>query len=421
MDEMLMSEYLNVYLNLIFIGKLSKEKGRLSFVYDQQYVLDNRAPLSASLPLQVMSFDHNSTSPFFSGLLPDEPVRSRLAHYLHISSSNTFALLKAIGGECAGSISLYPPEDKINFNAKYQYKELNNVEANKLFASLERHPLLAGDEGIRISGAGAQNKLVISFVNGNVAIPLESTPSTHIIKPAIKRLEDTVFNEYFCMQLAYNIGLNVPKVEILWLDKTPYYLIRRYDRNYKNPKNILRLHQEDFCQALDISPEMKYENEGGPSLSKCFTFLDSRISNGKIAGINKINLFDAIIFNFIIGNGDAHGKNFSILYTESGEQLAPLYDLLCTIVYDNSINAKMAMKISSKYKFHDVQLRHFEQFAEMVGFKNTFLKTRVSRLIALINNHASQLRNELNKDSKYESLIYEKIIDVIDTNQKKLN
>ena len=139
-----------------------------------------------------------------------------------------------------------------------------------VLTSLDTRPLLAGEEDVRISGAGAQDKLMIAFVDGKIAVPTGNTPSTHIIKPPIKGLEETVYNEFFCMKLADAVGLRVPKAEILWLEEKPYYLVERYDRKRDESGIIKRLHQEDFCQAMRISPEIKYESEGGPSLETMF-------------------------------------------------------------------------------------------------------------------------------------------------------
>ena len=149
------------------------------------------------------------TSSFFSGLLPDEDVRCRLAKYLGLSKENIFSLLKEIGGECAGAISLYPEVIDPDFETE-NYRVLDDAEGDDILSSLDKRPLLAGEEGVRISGAGAQNKLIIAFVNGKIAIPTGTAPSTHIIKPAILGIEESVQNEYFCMKLAQKVGLPVP-------------------------------------------------------------------------------------------------------------------------------------------------------------------------------------------------------------------
>lgn len=280
--------------------------------------------------------------------------------------------------------------------------------------------MLAGEADIRISGAGAQDKLIISFIDGKVAIPKQNTPSTHIIKPAIKDLEEPVQNEFFCMKLAKAIGLPVPDVSIYRLENDPFYLVERYDRRKDKYVVVTRLHQEDFCQAMHITPEMKYESEGGPTLEKCFALLDERIKSGAMAGKNKITLFQGIIFNYLIGNGDVHGKNFSLLYGGESESLSPFYDLICTVVYDDAYKAKMAMKIGSKYKFSEVAVCHFEALGESIGFKPDFIRKQIHAISNDIAKAAALLHIEYNKDPKTASGIYEKIVKAITKHHNRL-
>ena len=270
--------------------------------------------------------------------------------------------------------------------------------------------MLAGEEGIRISGAGAQNKLMITFIDKKIAIPIGSAPSTHIIKPEIQGIRESVQNEYFCMKLAQKIGLPIPDVYIHWVKEKPYYLIERYDRRKNKNGTITRLHQEDFCQALHFPPEMKYENEGGPTLKDCFTLLDKRIESGSMAPKNKIILLKGIIFNFLIGNRDAHGKNFSLLYDGKIEQLAPFYDLMSTIVYSNHFKAKMAMQLHRKYKFQEISLHQWEEFGKTIGFRSDFMKSHIMELSNNIRAASQILYEKLSKDLKTQSPIYEEII-----------
>jgi serine/threonine-protein kinase HipA len=417
-----MSNNLNVYLKDRHIGCLKKQDSRLNFRYSKEYLsLDSAQPISVSIPLSDNEYSHEIVHPFFSGLLPDEPARTRLAKYLHISSKNTFELLKAIGGECAGAISVSQEEQLIDNNTKNAYRILKNDEAYKLFNVLKVRPLLIGEDDFRISGAGAQDKMMISFVNSEIAIPLHNTPSTHIIKPAINELEDTVFNELFCMRLANSMGLDCSKADIIWLESNPFYIVERYDREVSAQTKIVRLHQEDFCQALDIEPEIKYQNEGGPSLIDCFSLVNNLIKEGKMSAINKVALFDASIFNFLVGNGDAHAKNFSLLYKGSRVDLAPLYDILSTIIYGQPYQkAKMSMKIGSKYKFCQVQQKHFVELGREIGFKESYCVKRIQEIIGRIFPAAKQLQKELNYDDKYISNIYQNIIDLIEKTSKQI-
>jgi serine/threonine-protein kinase HipA len=420
--ERVLNQILDVYLQSQFIGRLISDKGTLSFAYDPDYVkLKGAKKLSVSLPLQTTPFNHSVTAAFFSGLLPDEDVRRRLASYLGLSEKNTFALLKEIGGECAGAISLYPEGFSPGKADSTTYRILQEKEADEILSSLDKRPLMAGEEGIRISGAGAQNKLMIAFVNDKIAIPTGSSLSTHIIKPAIKHLEDSVQNEFFCMKLAKAVGLPVPDVAIYWLKDKPYYLVERYDRRKEKEGTITRLHQEDFCQAMHIPPEIKYEDEGGPTLEACFNLLDERIRSGAMAGKNKLTLLKGVIFNFLIGNGDAHGKNFSLLYEDETESLAPFYDLLSTIVYGNVFKAKMAMKISGKYKFNEVLIRHWERLGESLGFRPDFVIRQIHIMGSLVLKKSILLQAEFSCAPKLSSPIYLQILNVIQNNYQKIS
>ena len=403
-------EFLNVFLYGIFIGQLRSDKGELSFTYDKAYLEKQDAKkLSTSLPLQDRPFEHAITAAFFSGLLPDDYVRTQLARYLHLSDKNIFALLKAIGGECAGAVSVYPEGVMPDLQEQFTYRALDVSEANHILNDLDKRPMMAGEDDVRISGAGAQNKLMVAFVDGKIAIPLRNTPSTHIIKPPIKGLEDPVQNEFFCMTLAKRVGLPVPEVHLYWIEKKPYYLVDRYDRILDKSGRMVRLHQEDFCQARHIPPEIKYESEGGPTLQQCFSLLDEKIQSGTMPGRNKIILLKGVLFNFLIGNGDAHGKNFSLLYQDGAESLAPFYDLMSTAVYFNVHKSKMAMKISGKYKFNEVMIRHLERLAVTNGFRIDFFRKQLQDLAKDIHDASEKLCIELNEKPETKSAIYEKI------------
>jgi serine/threonine-protein kinase HipA len=234
--------------------------------------------------------------------------------------------------------------------------------------------------------AGAQDKIAVHVSGGEISIPLGGAPSTHILKPAIERFEGLVSNEAFCMNLAESIGLKVAPTQIGTVEGIDYLLVERYDRTMiQSPEggalHLQREHQEDFCQALNIVPENKYQNEGGPSLKQCFALL-REVSSSAIHDLQ--GLLDAVIFNFLVGNHDAHGKNFSLLYSyeiASGQmtRLSPLYDLLSTVYYPE-LAKKMAMKIGGEYLSDKVLPLHFEQLAEEAGLAKPLVKRRVSEM-----------------------------------------
>jgi serine/threonine-protein kinase HipA len=269
--------------------------------------------------------------------------------------------------------------------------------------------MLAGKDGLRLSLAGAQDKLPVVFDGTRIGLPLNGMPSSHILKPAIRAVEDSVINEGFCMALAEAMQFNPAKSTIHSVLDRSFLLVERYDRLLHTQGNRQRIHQEDFCQALGVVPEMKYENEGGPDLAQCFDLVRRAT---RPSGPQVLRLLDYVIFNTLIGNHDAHAKNFSLLYSGKVPVLAPLYDTLSTAVY-STLTPKMAMKIGSKYKFSEVQTRHWGQFAESVGFTKAQAKRRVLELAKGLP--ASALKLQSNPRHNFAgNLMVERIIALIE-------
>ena len=360
-----MDETLNVFLHHFPVGKLRlDDRRRFVFQYDTCWLENPEAiPLSLSLPLRTQPYADDASRPFFSNLLPEAGIRHAVARKLGVSEQNDFALLWALGGECAGAVFLLPeghPPDGGN-----DYIPLNEDALHATIASLPKHPLLAGDEGIRLSLAGAQNKLPVYIKNNMIHLPKSGSPSSHIIKPPIRDLEGTVENEAFCMTLAGHMGFPIPRV-IVRSNKESFYLIERYDRATDPDGNLVRIHQEDFCQALGVAPDQKYENEGGPSLKMCFGLLKER--SIRPAADIKV-LLNWVLFNLLVGNADAHAKNIALIFTGSGPKLAPFYDILCTAVYEG-LTDKMAMRIGGENRPKWIQARHLERFSQETGIKS---------------------------------------------------
>ncbi len=241
-----------------------------------------------------------------------------MARQIGVSHKNPFALLNAIGGECAGAISIHPLEDgeqvqhKKDSSADSPALPLSKTDVLALLQRLEQRPLLAGENGLRLSLAGVQQKLAVIYQNEQIHLSKGDAPTTHILKPPLQRLEDSYFNELFCMRLAHAMVFETPHTFLYWTEETPCYLVERYDRIHHKDGSIQRLHQEDFCQALGIVPEQKYESEGGPSIQACLTLLDDASLH---PAKDKMSFIERIIFNYLIGNTDAHGKNFSFCMT----------------------------------------------------------------------------------------------------------
>ncbi len=383
---------LEVWLFAERVGTLALVDGRLNFCYAPDWLSHKDVvALSASLPLQAEPFDDRKTRPFFSGLLPEGQMRRLIAQQFQVSGQNDFALLDHIGGECAGAVTFLEPGQTLPVSTGGDDVQwLSDEEVVAILDELPRRPMLAGKDGLRLSLAGAQDKLPVVFDGARIGLPLNGVPSTHILKLVIHAVEDSVINEGFCMALAEAMQLKPAKSKIHHVLDRSFLLVERYDRLIDAYGHRQRLHQEDFCQALSVVPEMKYQNEGGPDLAQCFALVRSatRPSAPQI-----LRLLDYVIFNALIGNHDAHAKNFSLLYSGKAAVLAPLYDTLSTAVYP-TLTQKMAMKIGSKYKFSEVQTRHWEQFAEGVGFTKAQAKRRILELAKLLPATARKLQSD---------------------------
>lgn len=398
--EATVAHELNVWLLGQLAGELSLRHGRLCFSYAPTWLAQPDAiALSQSLPLRDAAFDDIESRPFFAGLLPEGQMRRLIAQHFHISRQNDFALLDRIGGECAGAVSFLDPGQQLPLAAggdDVDWQTLSQLAA--ILEELPRRPMLAGADGLRLSLAGAQDKLPVVVddmhqTQPRIGLPRNGTPSSHILKPAIHAVEDSVANEGFCMLLAQAMGLRPAQARIHSVLGHSFLLVERYDRKTEEGGQRVRLHQEDFCQALGDVPELKYQNEGGPDLAQCF---------GLLRGVTRPNapqvlrMLDAVIFNALIGNHDAHAKNFSLLYGQQAGRnatvLAPLYDLLSTAVYP-ALTDKMAMKLGGKYRFSELRRRHWEQFAEDAGLAKAATKKRILALAQSLPAAARQLQS----------------------------
>ena len=398
---------LNVFCGDLPAGRLwLDDERRFVFKYESGWLNRPEAfPLSLSLPLRPAPFENDTARPFFANLLPEGEIRRVIATKLHISEQNIYTFLEKIGGDCAGAVSILPQHEMPV--ERSGYRELDEEALHRLLTELPIRPLLAGEEGIRLSLAGAQNKLPVYMEDDRIFIAMGNSPSTHIVKPPIVRLEETVENEAFCMALARRTGLPVSEA-VIRKTRDAILIVTRYDRAREQHGTILRLHQEDFCQALGILPEQKYESEGGPSLAQCFTLLKSYSIR---PAADQRSLLRWVIFNTLIGNADAHAKNLSILITNRGPQLAPFYDLISTQVYPG-LTKKLAMKIGGENRADWLQRRHWERFAHSVALKPPYVLSTAQDLAKRVVSKAEEIAESLDENRKNIEII-EKIRKII--------
>ena len=391
-----MARTLDVYLHRELVGHLIQDDGgQMVFNYAESWLQrPDATPLSHSLPLRRKRFSRKECRGYFAGVLPEESKREIIARNLGISARNDYAMLERIGGECAGAVTFLPAGEALPA-PDHHYRALSSSELAGILRELPRRPLLAGETGIRLSLAGAQDKIAVRVEGDAISLPLGGAPSTHILKPAVERFAGVVFNEAYCMRLAAVVGLPVAKTEIRRVEDVEYLLVERYDRTHsQGPEGVTleRLHQEDFCQALGIVSENKYQKEGGPSLKQCFALL-REVSSAPVLDLAR--MLDAVIFNFLVGNNDAHGKNFSLLYRGAGAasggastanletRLAPLYDVVSTRYYPE-LTREMAMKIGGEYSSDKVSKANFEQLAEDAGLAKPLVRRRVPELAEVV-------------------------------------
>ena len=324
-----MAHELDVRLFADHVGTLALVEGRLNFRYAPAWLaLPNAVALSCSLPLRAEHFDDHLARPFFAGLLPEGQMRRLIAQQFQVSGQNDFALLDHIGGDCAGAVTFVAPGQAFpTLASDDDVQWLSDEDVIAMLDELPRRPMLAGKDGLRLSLAGAQDKLPVVFDNDRIGLPRHGTPSSHILKPAIHAIPDSVSNEGFCLALAAAMQLDSANAKIHCVRDRQMLLVERYDRVADSAGRRQRLHQEDFCQALGVVPELKYQNEGGPDLAQCFALV-RRVTRPSAPQV--LRLFDYVIFNALIGNHDAHAKNLSLLYSGQRPILAPLYDTLST-------------------------------------------------------------------------------------------
>lgn len=388
-----MTRRLDVRFDREMVGSLDRsESGGLRFTYDPDYLV-GPAPraISFSMPLQEGSYDDRLARPFFSGLLPDEGARQRLAGALGISADNPFGLLEAIGGDCAGALSLYPPGETAPTSDEAGIELLSDARLEALIVRLRDRPLLGGEERVRLSLAGAQDKLAVCVDGHDIGLAKGGRPTTHILKPAIDSLDGTVENELFCLRLAARLGLPVAAVEMRRAGATPFLLVTRYDRTLAEDGTAARLHQEDFCQALGVPPELKYEDEGGPGVNQSLGLIDRATAR---PAAERLAFIRALIFDVLVGNADAHGKNFALLYRQATPDLAPLYDVVCTAVYPR-LAKKLAMRIGGRNVPDTIRLEQWLTLVPETRGASRVLKDELRDMAERIGPVADELLAQL--------------------------
>ena len=376
---------LNVWNNQLLVGHLWRNAtGAIGFRYDPQWITQGGFAVSHTLPLGGNDFtpEESVAHRFFANLLPEGGVREQIVRDLKISNSD-FNLLRAIGGECAGALSILSVEQEPS--PQYGYHPITDQELANLVTRRGQVYTWSTKERPRLSLAGAQDKCPILVRDGAYLLPRQESPSSHILKFELADYRHLPAYETFTTQVAKSAGLPVIDIQLQSIGQTHYALIERYDRLWTDDGDVQRLHQEDFCQALGYGHERKYQEDGGPSFAQCYRLVQD-VSSDPANDLQYLLRWQ--IFNVLAGNSDGHAKNLSLLYLANGEiRLTPFYDLVCTRAIER-IDYHLAFAVGDERNPSVVTRKHWEILASQCDIRPQFLLNQV-------NNVATRLLDNL--------------------------
>jgi serine/threonine-protein kinase HipA len=391
---------LDVYMNRRKVGQYFRDPdGAFSFTYAPEWLAwENTLPISRSLPLRAERYVGQPVIAVFENLLPDsDDIRRRVAERVGADGVDSFSLLARIGRDCVGALQFLAEGEEPGDNRVLTGEPLSDDQIAAMLKDLGRTPLgIRAERDFRISVAGAQEKTALLFHDGQWVEPTGTTPTTHILKPAIGALPngmdltDSVENEHFCMSLMAAFGLPVAHTEMVTFAGTKVLVIERFDRLRARDGRLIRLPQEDCCQALSVPPTRKYQSEGGPGIVEICGLLQG--SDEPLR--DRANFLKANILFWLIGATDGHAKNFSIALMPGGRfVMTPLYDVLTV---QPSLDAgqlqikdmKLAMRAgkSRHYKVSEIQGRHFVETGLAAGFS----REQVASIFMDIHTRAEQ-------------------------------
>ncbi|MEP3279926.1 MAG: type II toxin-antitoxin system HipA family toxin [Stappiaceae bacterium] len=372
---------LNVFMNGRLVGQLDRQaSGAIDFQYDRSWLeWQHTMPVSLSLPLREDRYIGDPVLAVFDNLLPDtDVIRRRVAEKKGAGGIDAFSLLSVVGRDCVGALQFLPEGEDPGPVGTLSGEELNEADAADLINNLAQAPLgLSRDDEFRISVAGAQEKTALLRKDGQWLKPTGTTPTTHILKPQIGQLPigvdltDSVENEHFCLQLLKGFGLDVADSAIAHFGDRPVLVVERFDRSWTQDDRLIRLPQEDCCQALSVPVTRKYQSDGGPGILKILELLQG----SDMPAEDRIAFMKAQILFWLIGATDGHAKNFSLFLTPGGRyRMTPLYDVISVQPsFDRDQIKQQAMRLAMSvgdnkhYRLDKMAARHFEQTAKKAG------------------------------------------------------
>lgn len=405
---------LNVFMNNQFVGKLEKDpSGATSFTYDQTWLArDYALPVSLSMPLSDATYRGAVVQSVFENLLPDrDSIRRRVAERVGAEDTDAYSLLARIGRDCVGALQFAPDDESPTAGGSIHAEDVSDSDIERILANLARAPLgLNAEDQFRISVAGAQEKTALLWHDGRWKRLIGGTPTTHILKPQIRNIDastrtidlnNSVENEYYCLQLMSAFDLTVTNAEIADFGDKKALVIERFDRQWTKDGRLLRLPQEDCCQALSVPPGQKYQNHGGPGIAEIMRLL----RDGDTPQADQFAFFKSQILFWLIGATDGHAKNFSIFLKPGGRYaLTPLYDVLTA---QPSFDArqvphkyyKLAMSAgnSRHYDILGIRGRHFVETAREAGLGATLLERIINDVVTTSDKIFDKMENILHR------------------------
>jgi serine/threonine-protein kinase HipA len=379
----------DIFFDNLRVASIAITDKRAQMLYDPAWIKRAAAfPVSLSMPFSQDAVGHDRIIPWLANLLPETHL-SEIGQQIGVSPQDVLGLLEHIGRDTAGALAIGSPRPQADDFRRIEREE----DLERIINELPQKPFLVGEHGVSMSLAGVQDKLPVATADGKLAIPINGTPSTYIIKPDSPRLPGNVHNEAFCLKLAQLVGLDVAEATPARAGKRLYLLVKRYDRTKTPRSRIVRIHQEDFCQLLGYFPSAKYEFTsaavgGGPTLKMMFDGAARFIQPGA-----RIPLLDAVIFNVLICNVDAHAKNYSVLIGAGGSaKLAPLYDLMCGDIYPRTTK-RLAQTINGRKEGIHIHGSDWQQLARQVSLSPARTLRRVEELSELLPAYADEAQN----------------------------
>jgi serine/threonine-protein kinase HipA len=367
---------LPVYFEQRLVGTVDVDGSGPGFTYDHGWIgLKGAFPISITIPKKSERVASEIFLSWAANLLPESEQLRTLGQLLGMARGDVIGLLSAIGGDTAGALSIGQP----GRTSSLRWRPVEKAdELERIIEELPNKPFLIGEEGVSMSLAGVQSKLPVALdARGCICIPMNGSPSTHILKPDSPCLRGGVQNEAFCLALARRMKIPTPTFTTGQAGKRAYLLVKRYDRTDVGGR-WRRLHQEDYCQALMRPPSAKYESNQtgipGPTLRDMFEVTRQHMSPTDI-----IRLLDMVVFNVLGCNTDAHAKNYSIMIRDGGASLAPMYDVMCAEVWEN-VTKNLAQKIAGKNRGDHLEGRHWQRFARECGLNPKQVVDRVATL-----------------------------------------